>query len=365
MPKVGHRNHLTDKNTTKGQGAQLNPHNKYLIQSQEIEAEYLEHLRRENELIPEKTRYIDVHPKSLVSKVSSPDVPMNWSANPYQGCEHGCTYCYARNTHEYWGYSAGVDFERTILVKKNAPELLRQHLNKKSWKAEPIVLSGNTDCYQPAEQKFKITRELLEVFWEFKHPVGIISKNALMLRDSDIIEKLSSENLIQIVLSVTTLDEDLRRKMEPRTATSKQRLRAINELSGIGVPVSVMMAPIIPGLNSHEIFDVLEAVKSAGARNAHYTMVRLNGQIADIFSDWIEKSFPERAEKVLNHIKGAHDGKLNDSNFGRRMRGDGKMAEQIAQTFKLARKKIFRETQPIELNHVSYTKRQNPQLTLF
>lgn len=349
----------------KGQGAQVNPDNRFFRHQQVQEPDYLNYLAAEGDLTAVKTSYIDVFPKTIVNKVSSPDVGMDWSLNPYQGCEHGCTYCYARNTHEYWGYSAGVDFERKILVKKTAADLLAAQLQKKSWVATPIVVSGNTDCYQPAERKFELTRGLLETFWRFRHPVGIITKNALIQRDMDIVEKLHSENLIHVVLSITTLDEELRRKMEPRTASIKQRLKTVEALSRIGIPVTVMMAPIIPGLNSHEIFDLLRAAKNAGARNANYTMVRLNGQIGDVFSDWIRTAFPDRAEKVLNHIRGAHGGELRDSQFGRRMRGEGHVAMQIRDTFRLAKKKFFGNPPPIALNCVLHNNYKDAQLSLF
>lgn len=350
---------------TKGQGAQTNPHNRFLEHEKRVDPDYLDYLVAEGEKEEHKTNFIEVFPKTIVNKVESPDVHMGWSLNPYQGCEHGCTYCYARNSHEYWGYSAGVDFERVILVKKNAPELLAQTLSKKSWKAAPVTMSGNTDCYQPVERKLEITRQLLEVFWRFRHPVGIISKNALIQRDLDILEKLNSERLVHVLLSVTTLDESVRGKMEPRTASIKKRLETVRQLSGAGIPVTAMMAPIIPGLNSHEIFDVLAAVKEAGATDAHYTMVRLNGQIADIFTDWVQKTFPERAGKVLNHIAGAHGGSLRDSRFGVRMRGEGHMAQQIADTFRLARKKIFGDPVSLPLNTELHHRFKSDQMTLF
>ncbi len=353
------------KTHQKGQGAQVNPHNRFLKHERLEEDAYLNYLAAEGEEKAERTSYTEVFPKTIVNRVTSPDVGMDWSLNPYQGCEHGCTYCYARNTHEFWGFSSGIDFERKVLIKKNAPELLAQTLEKKSWIAAPIVLSGNTDCYQPAERKFQITRQLLQTFWRFRHPVGVITKNAMIQRDLDIVKQLHSENLIQVVLSITTLDEDLRRKMEPRTASTHQRLKTVEALAKIGVPVSVMMAPIVPGLNSHEIFQVLRAAKNAGARTANYTAVRLNGQIGEIFTDWLQHTFPDRAEKVLNHISGMHGGSLRDSQFGRRMRGEGQMARQISDTFRLARKKFFGEPQPIALNCVLHNNYKDDQLSLF
>ena len=224
------------------------------------------------------SQFVKVFPKTIVNKVDSPDVGMDYSVNPYQGCEHGCVYCYARNTHPYWGYSAGLDFESKIMVKMNAPQLLHRFLSNPKWEATPIILSGNTDCYQPAEAKFKITRSMLKVFADFKHPTGVITKNALILRDLDLLSELNINNLIHVVISITTLDEDLRRQMEPRTATVKKRLQTIAILAKEGIPVSVMVAPIIPGINEHEVMEIIRLSALMGATKAGYTIVRLNGR---------------------------------------------------------------------------------------
>jgi DNA repair photolyase len=352
--------------TIKGQGAQINPKNRFVENELEREPEYLQYLEAEGEEEVAQTEIIETFPKTIVNKVPSPDVPMDWSVNPYQGCEHGCAYCYARPTHEYWGYSAGVDFERKILVKKNAAELLEAKLKSRAWIASPIMFSGNTDCYQPIERKLEITRQCLEVLLKYKHPVGIITKNALIQRDLDLLTQLANENLVHVVMSITTLDEDLRRAMEPRTASAKRRLETIKVLTKAGIPVSVNMAPIIPGLNSHEIFSLLKAAKEAGARDANFIMVRLNGAVADVFAHWVKNAYPDRADKVLNHILGAHDGSLGSSEFGARMRGSGKMADQIRDTFKLARKQIFGEVEKVELNCNSFLRpSSNGQLGLF
>lgn len=345
--------------TTKGQGAQTNPDNRFAQHTSEVDESYLNYLAFEGEEMVSKTKVIEVFPKSVVNAVTSPDVPMEWSMNPYQGCEHGCTYCYARNSHEYWGYSAGVDFERVILVKKNAPEILDQTLKKKSWKASPIVLSGNTDCYQPIERKLGITRACIEVMLKHQHPMGIITKNALVQRDVDLLQQLAQMQLAQVVVSITTLNEDLRQKMEPRTASIKKRLETVEALSAAGIPVTVLIAPIVPGLNSHEVFELLKASKQAGARDVGYTMVRLNGQIADIFSTWIT------SQKVLNQIRAAHEGSLKDNQFGRRMKGSGKEVESINQTFKMARKKFFGEPEKMSYNLGLYEQNKNPQLKIF
>lgn len=328
----------------KGRGAQINTHNRFLQNSYETEEDYLEFLRLNGEDTTQerKTQYIEVYPKTILNKVTSPDLHGAWSMNPYQGCEHGCTYCYARNSHEYWGYSAGSEFEQVILIKKNAPELLEKAFQKRSWQPEGIMLSGNTDCYQPAEKTFGITRQLLEVLLKYRNPVGIITKNALIQRDMDLLEEMQHWNLISVSITITSLNEKIRRVLEPRTATIKRKLDTIRMLSERNIPVNVMIAPVIPGLTSHEIMPIAEAVAEAGAHFINYTMVRLNGQIGEIFMDWVTKNFPDRAQKVKHLIESCHDGKLNDSEFGRRMRGEGQFAEQVKQTIHLARKKYLK-----------------------
>lgn len=328
----------------KGRGAQKNTPNKFLADIHEQRDDFLEFCRIEGEEADKnKTQYIPVFPKTIINKVSSPDVGMQYSMNPYQGCEHGCIYCYARNTHEYWGYSAGLDFERMILIKKDAPRLLEEKLRKGKWQACTIVLSGNTDCYQPAERKFKITRACLEIFLKYRHPVGIITKNALILRDLDILQQLAELNLIGVNISVTSLSEETRRILEPRTATIKRRLETIQVLSGHNVPVNAMLAPIIPGINSHEILKLAKAVSEHGARSFGHTVVRLNGAIGQIFTDWIQKALPDRADKVLHQIADCHGGSLNDSRYGLRQKGEGKIAQQINDMVRLARHTYFKD----------------------
>ncbi|WP_224484950.1 PA0069 family radical SAM protein [Robertkochia aurantiaca] len=340
----------------KGRGAQQKAPNRFEKHLHQWETEFLEHCYKEGEEDPRKvkTKYLEVYPKSIVNKVNSPDVGMTYSLNPYQGCEHGCIYCYARNSHEYWGYDAGVDFESRILVKKNAPKLLEKKLLSRNWKARTIVLSGNTDCYQPAEQKFRLTRACLEVFLKYEHPVGIITKNAAILRDLDILRKLAEKNLVVVNISVTTLEERTRRLLEPRTASIQRRLQAVETLSGNGIPVRVMIAPIIPGINSHEILPIAKAAKDKGASSIGFTVVRLNGAIADIFTDWIHKAMPARAEKVLNQIKACHGGQLNDSRFGIRNRGEGVLASHLHKQFEIARNTYFSDTETPQLNHGSF-----------
>jgi DNA repair photolyase len=309
------------------------------------------HMSREHEegidLAPDQyeqgTEYIEIFPKTIVNKVTSPDVNMDYSLNPYQGCEHGCAYCYARNSHQFWGYSSGLDFEQKILVKKNTAHILEQTINSKAWEVKPISLSGNTDCYQPIERKLALTRAALEVLARHKHPVGIITKNALVIRDKDILKEMASENLVRVVFSINTLDEELRRKMEPRTSSVKKKLQALEELSKLGIPCGVMMAPIIPGLNSHEILKLAEVTANSGSLSLGYTIVRLNENLSEIFSAWIREAFPDRANKVLKQIKSVHGGKLNDSRFGKRMKGEGRFAEMVKKTMEIARTRHYRD----------------------
>ena len=332
------------KKYTKGRGAQLNVHNRFLKHVYDLREDFLEFCRVEGETAePHKTEYLPIFPKTIVNKVSSPDVRMEYSMNPYQGCEHGCVYCYARNTHEFWGYSAGVDFEKKILVKREAPKLLESLLRKKSWKAKTIVLSGNTDCYQPAEKQFEITRQCLEVFYKYRHPVGIITKNALVLRDLDILKKLNALQLVGVHVSITSLSEETRRILEPRTTTIKKRLQTVKNLSEHGIPVNAMLAPIIPGINSHELLPLARTVAAHGAVSFGMTIVRLNGAIGQIFTDWIKRTMPDRADKVLHLIQDCHGGTVNDSRFGVRNKGEGNVAAQIHEMARLARHNYFKD----------------------
>lgn len=328
---------MSKKNAVRG--ATTNPHNRFL--RQEYSREHEEGIDLAPDEETGRTVFLEVFPKSIVNPVKSPDVGMDFSINPYQGCEHGCVYCYARNSHEYWGYSAGVDFEQKILVKKTAADLLRKKLDGKNWQPRAISLSGNTDCYQPIERKLKITRSLLEVFREYNHPVGIITKNALISRDLDILTDLAKKNLVKVFLSITTLSEELRRNMEPRTATIAQRLKTLEVLSKAGIPTGVMMAPIIPGLNSHEILPLAKAVAERGALKVGYTMVRLNGQIGGIFENWLRHSYPDRADKVMRQVASVHGGKVRDSRFGTRMKGEGSYAEMVKNTMAIARERYL------------------------
>ena len=346
----------------KGRGAQVNTHNKFL--KNKYITEHIEGL--DEELLENSaTQLIDEHPKTIVSISNSPDLPFMYSINPYQGCEHGCIYCYARNAHEYWGFSAGLDFERKIIVKRNAASLLEQFFNKKGYKPHPIMLSGNTDCYQPIERKLKITRSLLEVFLKYKHPVSIISKNNLVVRDIDILKELAKLGLVHVTVTINSLNESLRQKMEPRTVTARSRLMVINKLASENIPVRLMMAPIIPGLNSSEIPSLIKAAADEGISAAIFTVVRLNGAISELFTDWIHKAYPERAEKVLNRIADCHGGRLNDSRWEKRMRGDGKVAESIHQLFRISVNRFLkgRWLPPLRLDH--FTPAAGKQLDMF
>ena len=350
----------------KGRGAQKHVHNRFSQNKHEILDDYLNFCDAEGEEADNnKTNYLEVFPKTFVNKVESPDVGMGYSANPYQGCEHGCVYCYARNSHEFWGYDAGLDFERKILYKKNAPELLEKKITSKNWQGDTIVFSGNTDCYQPLERKMQITRKCLDVMLKWKHPTGIITKNSLILRDLDILKEMAKLNIIAVNLSITSLSEETRRLLEPRTATIKQRLKTLEVLSENGIPVRVMMAPIIPSLNSHEILPLVKTVAELGAKDVAYTIVRLNGQVAEIFRDWAYKSIPDRAERILNQIAECHAGNLNDSNWGRRIKGEGNIAEQIKSTLEIAKRKYLKDSSMPSLESSHYIALKNPQLRLF
>ncbi len=357
---------MKPKKQIKGRGAQEKVHNRFSKNRHETRDDFLNYCQAQGENLTKfQTSFIETFPKTIINKVTSPDVGMLYSLNPYQGCEHGCVYCYARNSHEYWGYGAGLDFESKILVKKNAPDLLEKKLRSKTWKAYPISLSGNTDCYQPIEKKLKITRKLLKVFLKYKHPVGIITKNALIQRDIDILSELSKDNLVTVFLSITSLQEETRRILEPRTASIKKRLETLEKLNSAGIPTNVMMAPIIPSINSHEILPLVKEISKRGAKSVGYTIVRLNGAIGQLFTTWLENTMPDRKDKILHQIMECHNGTLNDNEFGRRMKGSGTIAEQIHQLFTLARKKYFPETKTNQLNCDLHEQYKNDQLKLF
>ena len=327
-----------DGKPVKGRGAQDQVPNRFLKHLR-----VLEHWEAIDELedVDPGTRYIVGHPRTIVNKVNSPDLPFVHSMNPYQGCEHGCAYCYARPTHEYWGYSAGLDFERMIIVKRNAPELLEKELRSRTWVVEPISISGATDPYQPVERKERITRALLQVARDFNQPVSVITKNALILRDLDLLASLAADGLAMVAISITTLDEDLRRKMEPRTSTAQNRLSAITALRKAGVPVMAMIAPIIPALNESEVPALLKAASEAGALTASYTILRTNGSVEQVFNAWLEQHYPDRAARVRAQVRSVHGGSMQDSRIGVRMKGEGAFAANINRVFTVLRRRYF------------------------
>jgi DNA repair photolyase len=349
----------------KGRGAQINPPSQYEKTKQDTQPVDWALVAADWEDVDLKTEYLETHPKTILNKVDSLDIPLAWSLNPYQGCEHGCIYCYARNTHPYWGFSAGLDFERKILIKRNAATLLETTIKKKNWEAVPVMFAGNTDIYQPAERKFGLTRACLEVFWRYRHPVSLITKNSLILRDLDLLEQLASENLVHVAISITTLQDELRSFLEPRTATVAQRLRTVQTLSERGIPIFVMMAPIIPGLNDHEILPLVKTVAEHGALGVGHTMVRLNGDIALIFEDWIRKTMPDRADRVLNRIRDVHGGNLYDFRPGTRMRGEGNIADIIHKQFKVAKDRYLKDRKMPAYNLDLHRQFKLGQLSLF
>ena len=344
-----------------GRGAQFNTRNKF--QKDERVREHIEGID-DWETANLSTQYIEQQSKTIVNKVESPDVGMAYSMNAYAGCEHGCIYCYARNVHEYWGYSAGLDFEQKIIVKKNAPELLRKQLSQPKWKPMPIMLSGNTDCYQPAERKYRLTRGLLEVCNEFNQPVGILTKNSGILNDKDVLQEMAKKNIVRAMVSITSFNEDLRRVMEPRTTTAMQRLKVIEELSKAGVTMGIMMGPMIPGLNDHEMQRIMKAAADRGATFTAYTFIRLNGAIKFLFHDWLYKNFPDRADKIWHLIEQSHDGRVNDSRWGLRMRGEGSIAEMVAQQYKKYGK-LYRMNEGQTGLDISRFKKPGGQIKLF
>jgi len=329
----------------KGRGAASNPANRF---------EAI-HLERDVDWNPEEdpaptTQFFKDSTRGIINYNDSPDIGFNASVNPYRGCEHGCIYCYARPTHEYLGFSAGLDFESRIMVKENAPELLRKELSSPKWKPQVIALSGVTDCYQPIERKLKLTRRCLEVLAEFRNPVGIVTKNHLVTRDLDLLGELARHGAVVVFISLTTLDSSLAAKLEPRASLPHHRLAAIEALSRAGVPVGVFMAPVIPGLTDHEIPAVLSAAAQAGARSAGYVPLRLPHGVGELFEGWLARHFPDRKEKVLNRIRALRGGRLNDPNFGTRMRGEGNLADQIEALFDVSCRKAGLAGKPPELS---------------
>ncbi|MBV9497180.1 MAG: PA0069 family radical SAM protein [Acidobacteria bacterium] len=344
----------------KGRGASWNPQNRF------ERLEYVEddeHTVERDDSLP-KTIYLRDPSRTIISTNDSPDVGFEASINPYRGCEHGCIYCFARPTHEYLGMSAGLDFETKILVKEDAPELLREELNSPKWEPKTIMISGVTDCYQPVERKLKITRRCLEVLADFRNPVGIITKNHLVTRDIDVLQELARHDCIRVSVSITTLDLDLHHKMEPRTSVPELRLDAVRKLAEAGIPVGVMVAPIVPALNEPEIPNILAAAKKAGATSAGFVVLRLPWAVAPLFERWLEEHFPDRKDKVLNRVRDLRGGKLYDAKWGVRGRGEGIFAEQIAALFEVSARRHGFEPKSYSMSTSAF-RRRRAQATLF
>jgi DNA repair photolyase len=344
----------------RGRGAPINPPNRFepLWYSRDPEWNGLEDPGLETQFFKDTSR-------SIITYNDSPDVGFDASINPYRGCEHGCIYCYARPTHEYLGFSAGLDFESKILVKEDAPELLRRELSSPRWKPQVLAISGVTDSYQPIERRLQLTRRCLQVLAEFRNPVVIITKNHLVTRDVDILSELSQHEAARVFLSVTTLDGGLSRVMEPRASHPLRRLAAIEMLSQAGVPTGVLVAPVIPGLTDHELPSILAAAVQAGAKVAGYVTLRLPHGVGPLFEQWLGQHFPDRKDKVLHRIRAIRGGKLNDPRFNSRMRGEGIFAEQIRSLFALACRKAGIDGRGPALSTAAFRLPSNRQLSLF
>ena len=346
-----------------GRGTRLNPANRFerLHLAQDAEDDI------DPAAPPAPTELFRDASRSILAENDSPDIGFRFSLNPYRGCEHGCVYCYARPSHEYLGFSAGLDFERKLMVKTDAPALLREALAAPRWQPQVVALSGNTDCYQPVERQLRLTRACLEVFLEFGNPISVVTKSALVMRDADLLGALAARGAAHANVTVTTLDADLARRMEPRAATPERRLQAIAALAAAGVPVNVMVAPVIPGLNDHEIPAILERAAAAGAVRASWVMLRLASPLDQLFSDWLERHYPDRVVRVLGRLRSCRNGALNDPRFGRRMRGEGQYAAQIRDLFTLAarRRGLDRRLPPLRTDGFAVPPRSGDQLRLW
>ena len=326
-----------------GRGASYNPPNRF--ETLHLEPDDWADPDDPESALPRTTIYRD-STSEILSKNDSPDLSFEHGINPYRGCMHGCIYCFARPYHEYLGFSAGLDFETRIVVKEDAPALLRKRLSAPTWKPQTLMMSGATDPYQPLERRMRITRGILEVLAEFRNPVAIITKNHLVTRDIDLLVELARHNAVAVVLSVTTLRSELQRVMEPRTSIPKRRLAAVRALADAGIPVGVNVAPVIPGLTDQEMPAILEAAAEAGADSANYVMLRLPYAVAPMFETWLGQHFPDRKEKVLNRLRDLHGGRLYDSTWGHRGRGAGAYAEQVEQVFRVARRRAGLDKEP-------------------
>lgn len=345
-----------------GRASQSNPANRFEALHINTDEYFVEDEDSERKIT---TQFLLDKSKSVLARNESPDLPFRYSINPYRGCEHGCIYCYARPSHEYLGFSSGLDFETRIMVKQNAADLLRQQFSAHSWKPQVVCLSGNTDCYQPVERTLKITRELLTVFRDFRNPVSVITKNYLVCRDIDILSDLANNKLTAVMLSITTLDDELTKTMEPRTSAPHRRLEAIETLAKNNIPVGVNVAPVIPGLNDEEIPHILKNAKDAGAMFAGYIMLRLPYQVKDLFIEWIQRKYPLKASKVINRIKQVRDGELSCSVFGERLKGTGTIARNIEQLFAVSCRKHSLDTFKVKLDVTRFRRYDTLQTNLF
>ena len=336
---------MSTKSHRRGRGAGTNPPNRYDRQHVEEDVAALD----ESERRSIATEYLRDASHTVLARNDSPDVPFTYSLNPYRGCEHGCVYCYARPSHEYLGFSAGLDFESRIVVKYDAPEQLARQFEQETWVPQVVALSGNTDPYQPAERRFELTRACLEVFLRYRNPVSITTKNHLITRDIDILQQMAKMNLVGVFVSVTTLRDDLVASMEPRTSRPLRRLDAMRQLAAAGVPTGVLVAPVIPGLTDEEMPAILQAARDAGSRRAAWIPVRLPGAVEPIFDEWLEREHADRAGKIRARIRSMRGGVINDSRFGSRMRGEGKWAEVIGDMFRMTVDRLGFETSPDQL----------------
>ncbi len=348
----------------RGRGARSNPSHRFSAYDLSFEDDGWDSLA---DIPALKTEIFTETPKSIISRNQSPDISFDRSINPYRGCEHGCTYCYARPAHAYMGLSPGLDFESKLFVKPNAAALLREEFAAASYAPRTIALGSNTDPYQPIERTYRITRSLIEVMAEFRHPFGIVTKSAMVTRDIDLLKPLAESGLVKVALSVTTLDSKLARAMEPRAATPAKRLATIEALARAGIPTVVMIGPVIPGLNEHEIENILKAAAAAGAREAGYTMLRLPFEVKGIFKDWLEKAYPDRFAKVMSHVREVRGGHESSARFGERMTGSGPLAWLIGRRFQLTCQKLGINSARVKLRNDLFARPPVPsdQLTLF
>ena len=350
----------------KGRGAQLNPKNRFeKLSIEEIDDERLFYDDDFPPINKINNIYYKDDSKSVIAKNDSYDVGFDYSFNPYRGCEHGCIYCYARPNHEYLGFSSGIDFETKIMVKENAPALLEKEFKKKSYKPDLIMFSGNTDCYQPIERKLKLTRESLKVCLKYRNPVSVITKNALIQRDIDVIKQLAELNLVNVTLSITTLDANLAHKMEPRTSSPEMRLKTVEVMAKNNIPIGVNIAPIIPGLNDKEIPMILKESAACGASYAGKIMLRLPYSVKELFLEWLEREFPDKAKKITNSIRAVRGGKLNSSERGIRFKGEGEIAEAIHKLFHMSCKKYGLNAGRSNLSAIKFIRNDSPQLEIF